>query len=53
LVKTKEQFAMQKCKKYKPAFPAENHHRNPASDCQSCLYFSKQNCGSHAVPVVE
>lgn len=40
---------MQKCKKYKqnPASTVD-HHRNPSGDCQSCVYFSKANCGTHA-----
>ena len=39
---------MQNCKKYK-ATPnvAESHHNSPASNCESCVYFAKQNCGVH------
>gem|GEM_PF-1253055 len=45
---------MQACKKYKPTQPSlELHRRNPAGNCQSCVYFTKKNCGQHTTQVSE
>jgi len=38
---------MRKCKKYKVS-----HHRSPSGNCESCVYFSKANCGMHGVEEV-
>jgi hypothetical protein len=38
---------MIKCKKHKPSSSVQGHHRNPQGNCENCVYFSKQNCGSH------
>ncbi|MCL2225841.1 MAG: hypothetical protein FWB96_12810 [Defluviitaleaceae bacterium] len=40
---------MKKCKKHKPKLSSlQNHHRAPKGECANCVYFAKQNCGSHS-----
>jgi len=39
---------MANCKKYVAAEGAATMYRTrPSGDCQSCVYFSSKNCGSH------
>jgi len=38
---------MQNCTKYKSTLAIEGHHNNPKGSCESCVYFTKLNCGEH------